>query len=111
MVDLQCLLEAVDGHRPLAEDASRVVGEHVDVPERGEVCGKGTHVVEPGEVRHVGLGAQLVRHGARLLRRTPDDDDPVAVRVQAPGRGRADAVARTGDDDGPGRGGHGASSW
>lgn len=103
MVDLQGLLEPVRGQGPVAEDATRVVGEHVDSLERGEVRGQRTDVVEPGEVRHVVLHAQLGRHRARLLRRSPHDDDAVAVRVQAAGGGGPDSVTGARDDDCPQR--------
>jgi hypothetical protein len=58
------------------------------VPERGEVCGKGTHVVEPAK------SATWDSAPARPPRRASSpanahDDDTVAVRVQAAGRGRA----------------------
>ena len=100
MVDLQGLLEPVHGQGPVAEDATRVVGEHVDPLERGEVRGQRTDVVEPGEVRYVVLHAQLGRHRARL-RRSPHDDDAVAVRVQAAGGGGPDSVTGARDDDCP----------
>ena len=37
-----------------------------------------------------------------LLRRASDDGDAVAGALSSAGRGRADPVARAGDDDGPG---------
>ena len=100
MVDLEGHLVAVDGLGLLREDAAGVVGEHVDGRTGGVELGREpAHLVEHGEVGDQPLDPELVGDRRRLLRRAPDDDDPVSVGMQQPRGRRTDPVARPGDDD------------
>ncbi|MDR7301610.1 hypothetical protein JOF55_001791 [Haloactinomyces albus] len=99
-LDLEGLLEAVDGLGTVAEDAACVVGEHVDAGICGvQIGGERAHLIEPGEVGEIVVRADLAGDGLGLLRGAPDDDDTVTVPVELPGGRGADTVAGSGDDD------------
>jgi hypothetical protein len=76
VVDLEGLLEAVDGLGAVAEDPARVVAEDVD-PRAGRVQAGGelTDLGEDGEVGDEVVDPQLLRDRGGLLRRAADDDD------------------------------------
>jgi len=69
VVDLERLLEPVDGLGAVAEDAACVVREHVDARmPSAQVGGEAADVVQASEVGDVGLGAQFLRDSTCLFR-------------------------------------------
>nr|WP_246063857.1 hypothetical protein [Nonomuraea longispora] len=79
MIDLEGLLEPVDGLRGVAEDPAGVVGEHVDPRIPGiQVRGQPLYVVQAREVGHEVIRADRGRNGLCLVRRPSDHDDRMA---------------------------------
>src|SRR5690606_28009549 len=100
VVDLEGLLEPIDGLGAVAEDTTRIVGENVDTRiRRIEFCRERAHVPQAGEVRDEVVCAELTGNRLGLLRRPADDDDSATVAVKLTGRSSPDAIACSGDHD------------
>ena len=100
MIDLEGLLEAVNGLGAVAEDASGVVHEHVDARAGGVQAGRErADVVEPGEVGQEVVGGEFAATAWVLSGERPT----MTTRwpsLCSSGAGGADSVAGAGDDDG-----------